>query len=653
MAEYNSNILKTLGDMLTQHQEGVVFVSEKVSWNMRNVTKRARKNYLGIYDEPYDPITGEEKFFPPLTEAFTDGVIKSIDVDLKDIDLYSVNGANVGAVKVLKLLVKQKLKEAGFSETLNELIRYLCIDGSAVLKFIDGKKNGKRAMLIKAVDTLNLIADQSACNLDDCFGVLERSLLTQDELRAKSGVWYNIEEALKYTPEGSFFRQPFFGSSDVQSPAPYYPIYDYWGQVEKCWITNKDSDEGVWTEGHIVTCNLQESGKALILFAELNNTGKRPYEDVSLKKVIGRRQGRGIPEMLFGTQKYMNMLIDIRKKNAQILQNGLFKAKKNSGLTADSIISKIAAGGIIPVNEMDDFEQMPITDSRAASYGDEDRLMAWGERSTGQYDVRRGEALAASAPATTQLIQDRNSKDLYQLVQENLGLMLERFVEKHVIPWVIENVKDEEVVMITGSLKDLDEMDNAVAEYLVNQQVSKQINRTKQYPTPESIVAAKDAQMKAFKLQGARRYIEIKKKMFEGAETGVQVVITNEAIDRATILAKLQEVLTLAVSSQGALNIDPQGVIDTMFDLMNVPTDRLYTQRSTYPTPIDKMSLAMKKMAAAMPAQGMNQMTGKVAPQANADQGFQPMNMIQSRQRLDTGVPGLRQTTTNEAALPQ
>lgn len=652
--EYNKNLIGALSDMLSQHEQGVVFVTEKVSYNMRNVTRRARKNYLGVYDEPYDQVTGEEKYFPPLTEAFTDGVVKSIDIDLKDVDMYSLNGANLGATKVLKLLVRQKLKEAGFSETLNQLIRYLCIDGSGALKFIDGKKDGKRVMVIRAVDTLNLIADQSADCLNDAFGVLERSLMTQDELRQKEAVWYNIDKVLAQQPQGSFQRLPFFAGTDVASPAPYYPIYDYWGQVEKCWVTNKETDKGIWTEGHAVVANLHEAGAACVLLAEINKSGKRPYEDVSLKKVLGRRQGRGVPEMLFGTQKYMNMLVDIRKKNAQILQNGLFKAKKNIGLTADSIISKITSGGIIPVNDMDDFQQMPITDARASSYGDEDRLLAWGERSTGQFDIRRGEAMAASAPATTQLIQDRNSKDLYQLVQENLGLMLERFITKHVVPWVIDNVQDKEIVMITGSLKDLEEFDDAVAEYRVTQDVADHIEKHRQFPTPEEVVAAKDAQLKTLRKLGNRRYIEVKKKMFEGAETGVNVVVTNESVDRATILAKLQELLTLSVSAPGALDVDSQGVIDTIFDMMNVPTDRIFKSHQSFKSPIDRMKEEIEAGKQAQQvvqqtlnqAQAKNSVTGKVAPQMNS-------SMMETEQMMPTQLPGIRQSVTNQTSLAQ
>src|SRR3990167_6946073 len=380
--DYHQKLIGDLRMLLTSHEDGPAYVDEKIMYQMRAVTKRARKNYLGVYDEPYDPVTGEEKYWPPLTESFVDGVLKSIDLDLKDIDLYSANGANVGAVKVLRALLRQELKRAQFSETLNEMLRFLVIDGTAVLKFMDyyDPKLKRRCMKIRAVDTLNLIAEQSANNLGEAFGSLERSLMTQEELLGMDKVWDNLEEVLKTTDATSFNRNYLsMNASPVATTAPLYPVYDYWGQVNKYCLTGKPEDKDYWVEGHVVAANLQDQGKAVVLLAEENKTF-RPYEDVAIKKVIGRRQGRGIPEQLFGTQKYLNMLIEIRKKNAQILQNGLFKAKRGLGLTADSILSKITTGGIIQVSDPDDFQQMPIQDSRASSYGDEDRIVLWGER---------------------------------------------------------------------------------------------------------------------------------------------------------------------------------------------------------------------------------------------------------------------------------
>lgn len=166
----DQDIVRVLGSMYTKYQEGEVFITDRVSYVMRNVTKRARKNYLGIYDQMNDSVTGDEKYFPPLTESFTDAVIKSIDIDTKDIDTYTMNGANVGSARVMKNVLRHYLNEYGFGEAINTGLRYLAIDGHMTLKFSDRydpiKK--KRCFEIIPVDTLNLVVDQSADSLQNC-----------------------------------------------------------------------------------------------------------------------------------------------------------------------------------------------------------------------------------------------------------------------------------------------------------------------------------------------------------------------------------------------------------------------------------------------------------------------------------------------------
>ncbi len=618
--KYNNQLLAKLSEVYAQHEEGEVFVTEKVSFMMRQVTKRARKNYLGIYDEPYDPITGEEKYWPPLTESFVDGVKKSVDFDLNQVDVYSTDGSKVAATRVFKLVLRQKLREAGFSSAVNEFRDRMIIDGTGTLKFIDtyDAVEKKRVMRIRAVDEMNIVADQSAESLDDCFGVLERVLMNQDEVRAQSKRWDKeaTKELIKKGGQKQFQRSSFSVASGeyIQSASPVYEIWDYWGQVEKSWITEKEEDEGIWTEGHVVTANLKgKNGQ--ILFKELNKKMVRPYVDAPLKKVIGRRQGRGVPEQLFGTQKYMNMLMEIRKKNAQILQNGLFTATRSMGMTADSILSKLATGGIVLVNEQGDFQQLPVQDSRPSSYQDEDRLLSWGERNTGQYDVRRGEALAASAPATTQLIQDRNTRDLYNMVHENVTLALEKFLKRHVVPWVVDNVKDGEIVNIVGSMQELQEFDNAVAEHLVNKQFTEFVEKNRRFPKPEDLVEAKRKQLEALSRQGSRRYIEVKKDMFRGTSVGVNVIMNSEMVDKNLLVTKLQEILTLSVTNPGTLSLDPQGIIDTIFDTLGIQTDRIYSNRMIQPSPIDRIADALQaQQQQAPPSQELNALTGRVAP---------------------------------------
>ena len=644
MQEHEKQFLSRVSEFWERNRDGQVFVTDKIAHVVKEIVKKARKNYLGIYDQPNDPVTGDEKYWPPLTESFVDGVRKSIDFDTKNISLYSLNGNNVGATKLLEVVLRHKLKEAGFDEVLNNFVNYLTTDGVGTLKFMedyDDKKKKKR-MRIFAVDSLNLIADESAECLGDT-ALIERVLMTNEEIRKKKSVWKNVEGVLS-NPTRQASRTPFLVSGYESSyTGPLYPIYEYWGPVEKYEITGDEKDKNIWTEGHSVIHALADSGRKELLLLEENKKGKKPYDEAILKKVIGRKTGRGIPEALFGSQRYMNMVVETRRRNAQILQNGLFKVKKSMGNAMDTILSKISAGGIIEVEEENDVTQLAVQDTRASSYSDEDRVMAWGERNTGAYDIRRGEQMAASAPATQTLIQDRNSKDLFQLVQENIGNMLERFIGDWVLPWVVENIEDGEVVQLTGSPKEIEELDDALVDHLVNKELLNYIKTHSVYPRVEDVAATRERMRKQLRRLGNARYIELKKSVFS-EDHGVKVVVTNEGVDRPLQLQKLQELLTIAVGNPGALNLDPQGIADQILDILDVPVDRIYRSRDLTNDEVRRMAeagIAQKKMMAAGPTQAGNMMNGAVAPQQNATVAA-PASPFSS---------ALRQSDTNQTQL--
>lgn len=609
--KYADEITAALNSLRSKYEEGEAFVTDKISYLMRNLTKRSRKNYLGIYDVPTDSVTGDEKYWPPLTETFTDAVIKTIDIDTKDVSVYSVNGTSVGASRVMTHVLRAKLNEARFGESLNAFLRYLAIDGHGVLKFVRVKQDKKDMFRVMPVDMLNLYADQSADSLLESDGFMERSLMSVTAVKAKKGVWEGLD---KVTDTTEITRYPTnVGSSRVKTTSPYVVMWDYWGKISKKWVTGSDADKDEWVEGHVIASGSGDNISVVHLVEEVAN---RPYDDVPLQKVIGRLQGRGVPEKLFGTQKNLNETVNMRKKNARILQQGLFRAKKSLNLTADSALSKVTAGGIIQVNESDDFTALPVQDMRESSYRDEDRLVGWGERVAGVPDIRRGELAASSAPATNTLMKDRNSKDLFELVQENVGLMLERFIEANVIPWIVDNVKDSEVVSVTGTLRELEDYDSAVAEHLVNQEFAKYVEAHGQYPDPREVEAAKEKQMAALRKMGTRRFLQVRKDSLKG-DHGVIVRVTTNDIDTGLVLQKLQEMLALAANdATGKLNLDPAGIIDATLDLLDIPTDRVYSSRMPQKTPISAEAERLRKSEqAAAPAQAGNAVTGNVAPQ--------------------------------------
>ena len=111
-------------------QDATAFVTEKVSFNMRNLLRTLRKNYWGVFDKPLDPMTGRKKIWVPLTESMVENVVKNIDLDQKDINFRAKKADAVGLASVARSLVKNRLDEMFFGEYLDELERVITIDGT-------------------------------------------------------------------------------------------------------------------------------------------------------------------------------------------------------------------------------------------------------------------------------------------------------------------------------------------------------------------------------------------------------------------------------------------------------------------------------------------------------------------------------------------
>ena len=113
-------------------ETGTVFVTDKVTFRMRDLIREARKNYWGVFNKPTDPTTGRKKTFVPLTESIVESSVKNIDLDTKDITLRAKPGGSVGLTDLARNFVKNKLDEIYFGEILDEMERTLAIDGTAV-----------------------------------------------------------------------------------------------------------------------------------------------------------------------------------------------------------------------------------------------------------------------------------------------------------------------------------------------------------------------------------------------------------------------------------------------------------------------------------------------------------------------------------------
>ena len=167
--EFEQDMLNTLNMEKAEWDDASVFVTDKESYLMRRVIENARRYTSGIFEKRYDEVTGEKKIWDPMTETAIDNVVKSIDLDTKDVLITPGRPSAVGIVPLVKAMVLNLFKKIDFGQLLNDLTRIMAMDGTVVVKseIVENVNTGKREIRSRIVDNLNLWLDPSAKSIQD------------------------------------------------------------------------------------------------------------------------------------------------------------------------------------------------------------------------------------------------------------------------------------------------------------------------------------------------------------------------------------------------------------------------------------------------------------------------------------------------------
>jgi len=557
----------------TDWETATAFVTDRVAFQMRELIKTLRKNYWGIFDEPIDAQTGREKTWVPLTESIVDSVVKNIDLDQKDVNFRAKNVESTGWVSVVRNVVKNFLDSIFFGEYLDEMERNLAIDGTAVWKtYEESNKEGEREACIVPVDLLNFYIDPCARSIQDTPAVMERALSTPDEVKEMTG-WINTEEV-----KGIEGLSPNDSNSRTFAVlTPMVEIWEHWGKMSKFLITGKEEDREELVDGHIVASNILHDPK--IHLVELMKGEHKPYEECWYKRVNGRWYGRGAAEMVMMLQFWLNAIVNIRINRSYVSQLGLFKIRKGSGITPQ-MLSRLPVNGVIELGNMADVEQMAVQEASQASYNDEEIIKGWSERVTSAFDIASGESLPASTPATNAILQSRGAQSGFVFVKEGIGMFLQRWLKRHLLPLLEKNLSSTEIVRMTGTSSELQELDNRVVNHLLCDLLEKMHNNG-EFISPEKVEKERQRLLQKFQSQGEDRFIPMKDKL-RFSNYDVEVFITNEEMDKGVLAANLTTVLQ-SVANMPNSGIDPNSVLRAIFDVMGLEWAQYKTKQSLTP----------------------------------------------------------------------
>lgn len=559
----------------SENENAVVFITPKIAFRMRNLIKQLRRNYYGIFEEPFDSVTGRRKIWFPLTEVMVDNVIKNIDLDTKDINFRAKKREALGLTALIRHIFKNKLDEIFFGEKLDELIRDLVINGTAIWKTYEvyNEKTKKKEIVIESIDLLNFYIDGTVKSIQEAPIVMERSLMTKEEIQQMN--WINTEN-LEPIVNLSKVADNLVASSisTKESSGKYIDIYEIWGRIPLWLITGEEKDKksGEEVEGRIVVSGLENVGNERVHLIEINKTGLKPYEEIWYRRVPNRWYGRGIAEKLLMLQTYLNIVGNLRINKARISQLGLFKIRKNKGITP-RMLNRLVSNGVIVVDDMNDIEQLVMQDVPVSSYNDEKIIMNWASRITSAFETVTGESLPASTPVTNAVLQARASQSDFVLVKKQIGFSLQRWIKRHALSKIMKRITRGEIIRITGDIDNLRDYDERIINELLYRELVK-MKKEGKFIKPEDIQREREIIKNKLSKMGKDRFVRIGQENIDYTQYDVQVFITNEEIDKAVLVQNLLSMLQL-VAQIPNLNISPEIIVRQILDLMGLDSDQL------------------------------------------------------------------------------
>ncbi len=509
---------------------------------------------------------GRKKIFFNIVNFRRDTVMKSLDLDTKDVKCVPLNEDSKMKTFIMQKDFKTWMKTNDIGQKFNDSVETLSTFGSVVIK--------TSGTLPEVVDLRRFFLDPTVDTVHQSRFLIQEHFMTQSELEKMKGKW-DIK-AIRQVVErfGSIYSPMSYengGQTGIKGTTPYYKVYERYGEVPKHML----SEDGEYDEE-----DKFDLVRAMFVIAEPFSTYKNegsnveydngvilakvewpdayPFEDCHFSKTKGRWLGLGPVEILFGAQERVNELMNQKRIAMELSSLHLFQTRDRSAPT--NLAGYMNSGDVLIVNE----EITPIaTEERnlPAFENEQTHYDQLADRLTFSYDAGRGEAQPSSTPATNAMIQNQNVASYFSLKRENFGLMWQRIFNTKIAPLLMKDLKAEHVLRFIGEPEEIARLDASISPYFVKQYI---IHDVLQGKTVDNIRLEEIKMEVANELKkgGVERYVKVLKDHYKDTEFEFDFIITNEQQDTAVTSQNMFMILQ-QLAQNPALIDDP--VLRTVF----------------------------------------------------------------------------------------
>lgn len=514
-------------------------------FNQYYTVKRAHL-YLNSQFENQASQTGKPRVFFNVVLPPCEVATKMLNLDTKNIRLWPMSPKSQFSTYLLEKELKYWLKHNKIGVLLNKIAEEAPRYGSVVVeKTPDGAE---------LVDIRKLMLDPTVDRIQDSRFVTTIHYMTPTELRNAGWDENEVETAIRrfsnMVAQQSYEDKS--GSLNRQQSTPYIKIHKRYGEVPAWWVDDslkpgtKAGDKLVKSlfivagaDEYLKNSDGIAMGEAgVVLFKSLWRKAW-PFKDFHYTKTKGRWLGVGVPEMLFDVQVRVNELRNQTRLNMELASLNLFQTPDKS--LVRNVLTDLENGdvllspnGIQPV-QLANGNFLSAVEAESATYN------AQVDKLSFAYEAIRGDQDPQSTLGQTQIAVAQGTS-VFAFKKENLALIWQEFFNDLVMPQLMKDLTPDHIMRFTGSIQEVDKLDQAAAEIYANDWVKERmLNGELVFPQDEEM--AKQKAIDQYKKLGESRFIKIKENFYRDAEFEFDFLITNEQANPSLMAQNIQTML--------------------------------------------------------------------------------------------------------------
>ncbi len=497
---------------------------------------------------------GREKPFFNIGIAATNVWYRATDLDRKNVRFRATNSKNFIKSFVASILLRNWMRKEKFGQFLNKWGRTLAKYGSAVVKFVE--KNGELVPIVVAWDKLICDPVEFDGNLK-----IEKLYYTPAQLRKiKEYDQDKIEEIINSLE----VRETLEGQKK-DTRIDYIGIYEVHGEFPLSFLTSKETDEKEYRQQmHVIFIN--DGTKNKNYGDKLESTlysGKEkedPYMLTHLIEEDGRTLAIGAIEYLFDPQWMVNHSMKQIKDQLDLASKMVLQTA-DENFVGRNVLTNIETGQILVYAE-----NKPLTQVNNQSHDTPaitsflQQWQALGRDITNTPEPLTGDTQPSNTAYRQVAALQQEAHSLFELMTENKGLYLENMLREYVIPYFKKKLNTSDEIALLLEPEELQTLDNLALPANLEEEIKRLVlTDNAPLPTVEELTAS--VQARTSKL-GATRFLKPSKdkitwkEYFKDLEDDVEVIITNENINKEATMTTLTTILQTVAQNPNILQ-DP------------------------------------------------------------------------------------------------